>query len=233
MDTFQDLYEAVYSDLTANTESTLYSLTAVKLAVNRAYDKAASLFRWSKTEDAEVTYTQLNIEYYDYPKEWRPDSIWKLTVAGVDYGDPLTFKDYLYEKENDMPSGLERMWATQWTRFFIYPTPSTADLEINIWGVEVVEWLVDDEDETIFSYNMRDCNDAIVNEAVAILRAKAENERSSQFRSVAAKEILISAWNKMRQEQAKYEKTTPMFDVPDMFSRGRTRSKVGKFNTVV
>lgn len=230
MDTFQDLYEAVYSDLTANSDSTLYSLTAVKLAVNRAYDKAAALFRWSKTEDAQVTYTQLNIDYYDFPQTWRPDSIWKLTVDGIDYGDPLTFKDFLYERENDMPSGLEHMWATQWTRFFICPTPTVADLEIDIWGVEVVEWLTDDTDETIFSYSMRDCNDAIVNEAVAILRAKAENERSSQFRSVAAKEILISAWNKMRQEQQKYEKTTPIFEVPDFFARGRTRSKVGKFN---
>jgi len=65
-------------------------------------------------------------------------------------------------------------------------------------------------------------------EANAILKNKGEAEQSGQFRSSEAKQILTIAWNKIRQEQAKYEKTQPMFEVDDLFGSGVT-SKIGDF----
>jgi hypothetical protein len=229
MDLFSQLITAVQSDLTIGSESTLFPLDTIKLAINRAYRKGAGLYRWSETEDAKKTSTQANTEYYDYPQNWRADSIWKLQVDNVDYGDPLIFKDYLYEKENDIPSGLQYLWTNQWRRFFIYPTPTASgDFNISVWGVRIVDELVNDADVTIWSYSMPECNEAIVLEAVAILKNKAEEEKAGVFRSMEAKQILVTAWTKIKQEQAKYEKTQPFFDVPDFFGKG-TDGKEGNF----
>jgi hypothetical protein len=84
----------------------------------------------------------------------------------------------------------------------------------------VVDQLVEDGEVTIFSYSMPECNEAIVLEAVAILKAKGEEEKMAEFRSTEAKGILAMAWSKIKQEAAKYEKTTPFLDVPDFFPGG-------------
>lgn len=229
MDTLLELRTALQSDLNANSESTLFPEATLDLALNRAYRKAGGLFKWPETEDAKKTTTQLNQEYYDYPDNWRPNSAWKLTVNGEDYGDPLAFKDYLYEKENSVPCGADVMWSTQWRRFFIYPTPTAAGTEITVWGIKVVEKLTNNTDVTIFSYAMPECNDAIVLEAGAILRAKAEDKETSAFKSVEAKQILGVAWGKIRAEKAKFERTQPFFNVPDYFGSTNIRSEIGKF----
>lgn len=230
MDTFIEMQTAVQSDLNIGDETTFITPTRVQSAINRAYRKAGGFFRWPELEDAKKTSTIAGQEYYDYPDNWRPDSIWKLKIDGEDYGDPVVFKDYLYEKENDIPSGNSYIWSSQWRRFFVYPTPTTnGNNNICVWGVKVVSSLSNDSDTTIFSYSMPECNEAIVLEAVAILKAKGENEQASQFRSVESKQILATAWGKIRQEQAKYEKTTPFFEVGDMFGRGNSRNMIGNF----
>lgn len=233
MDEFSELIAAVQSDNTIGDESSLYPLATVKLAINRANRKIGHLFEWPEREDAKKTSTVSGQEYYDFPDTWQPDSIWKLTVDGTDYGDPISFKDYLYEKENSFPSGLSKVWGTQWRRYFIYPTPTTnGDNNISIWGLKAVETMVDDDDVTIFSYSMPEVNEAIVLEATAVLKAKGELEDKSIFRSNEAKQIVLVAWGKVRKNQAKYEKTQPMWEVPDYFPRsrgGRKDSDIGRF----
>lgn len=220
MDTFLELITAVQSDLTVGSDSTLYPTATIKLALNRAYRRAGGLYRWPETEDAQKTNTQNGQEYYDYPTTWRPNSAWKLVVDGEDYGDPLVFKDYLYEKENSIPSGADYLWSNQWRRYFIYPTPTAAgSYNISVWGVKIVTALSADSDTTIFSYAMPECNDAIVLEAVAILRSKGQDNGTSQFKSVEARALLTTAWNKIKQDRARQEKTQPIFNVPDFFAR--------------
>lgn len=230
MNLFSELISAVQSDLTTNSDSTLYPLATIKSAINRAYIKSGGLFFWPETEDAKKTSTQENIEYYDYPQTWRPDTIWKLTVDGVDYGDPIAFKDYLYEKENDLPSGKERMWSSQWRRYFIYPTPTVAgNYNIVVWGQRIVDEMTADGDVTIFSYSMPECNEAIVLEALAILKQKGEDDKGGQFKSQQAKEILVVAWSQVQKHQAKYQKTQPMFSIPDYFGTGKSKYGIGDF----
>ena len=222
MNLFSELQQGVQSDVNIGSESTLFPPTTVKSAINRAYIKSAGLFRWAETEDAKKTSTQLGIDYYDYPDTWRPDSIWKLVVDDVDYGNPLSFKDYQYEIENKtgntLPSGRERIWTSQWRRYFIYPTPvASGDYNISVFGQRSVEAMDADADVTIFSYSMPECNEAIILEAVAILKGKGEDDKGGQFRSAEAKQILAIAWGKVRQDQAKYQTVQPMFRVPDYF----------------
>jgi hypothetical protein len=238
MDKFSELIAAVQSDLTVNSGSSFMNPTAIQLALNRAYYVAGGLHKWPQLEDAKKASTVNGNEYYDYPQNWYPQSIWKLTVDSVDYGDPLTFKDYLYEKENSNPSGLTRMWGSQWTRYFISPTPSAdGNKNISIWGSKVVDTMSDDTDTTIFSYNMRECNVALVYEAVHILKMKGENLQATAISGVGemgdlrAQDILGKAWNRIRMELSHREKTQPMFDVPNFFGNPvrDVKNRIGDF----
>lgn len=234
MDTLAQMRAAVQSDLTVGDEATLYNTTAVDLAINRAYRKAGALFPWPELEDSKKTVTQANIDYYDYPSNWRSDSIWKLRINLERYGEdpdgsPLSFDDYLNWKE-DYPNSTDKKWANQQRRYFVSPTPTVADLVICVWGLMVVETLDDDADTTIFSYHAPECNEAIVLEAVAILKNKGELEKAGEFRSLEAKQILSGAWGKIRMENSKYEKNQPFFEVQDFYGNSSMRDLRGRFD---
>lgn len=238
MNTFEELTQATQSDLNVLDEAPLYPKAVVQTAVNRAYIKASSLFKWSGTESAKKTSTQKNLEYYDYPREFRDNSIYRIEVDGVQYGEkpdgsPMHYHDYLTWRANsDNANSTNEKWANQKRRYFLYPVPTThGDFNISVWGRIVPDQLVADGDATIFSYSMPEGNEAIVLEAVAILKSKGEEEQPSQFRSLEAKQILVVAWNKIREEKAKYEKVEPFFNVPDYFYTGYTRgrNRIGNF----
>jgi len=172
-------------------------------------------------------------------KRGGPSSLWKISVDGIDYGTPLPFKDYLNEKENSVPSGRTYLWSNQWMRYFLYPTPTTnGNNNIVIWGQKFVPKLVNDTDTTIFSYNMSECNEAVNLEALAILKNKGDLIQpvmrsfvgGTLLLSIEAQNILRNSWGKIQEEQQKYQKTLPMFDVPDMFGRRNTvKDIIGDF----
>src|SRR3990167_6034311 len=235
MDLFSNLIQAVQDDKTIGDESSLYPLVLVKRAINRAYRKAGALFPWPELQDAKKTSTQADQEYYDYPLRWRSNSVWKVEVDDERYGEdpdgsPLSFDDYLVWNE-DYPDSEDKKWANQWRRYFIWPIPTTnGSNNISVCGIMNVEELSDDGDTTIFSYSAPECNEAVALEAVAILKAKGEEEKSSEFRSLEAKQILAVYWGKIRQEMAKYEKNQPFFDVPNYYGDTSTRDLRGRFD---
>ena len=235
MDTFIDLIGAVQDDLTVGDESTLYAPAIIKRAINRSYRKVAALFPWPELEDAKKTSTQVDQEYYDYPQTWRTDSVWKLQVDDERYGEdpdgsPLSFDDYLNWKE-DYPDSTDKKWANQWRRFFIWPVPTTAGTNnIVVWGIKVPTTLSADADTTVFSYSTPEANEAIVLEAVAILKTKGGDRDSSKFVSSEAKQILIGSWSKIAKEKAKYEKNQPFFYVEDMYGGGSSEDMRGRFD---
>jgi len=235
MDTLQEMREAVQSDLTVGAESSLLDPTTIDLALNRGYTKIGSMFKWNETRDALKTSAKENREYYDYPNVWRPDTIWKLTIDDLDYGDPLTFKDYMYEKENNFPSGLTKLWTNYGKRYFVYPIPTVeGSNNIKIWGYRFVEKMTEDTDITIFSYSMPEINEAIVLEAGAILKNKAELQQAkrsgivvgSDLLSQEARSIVVTTWTKITQEQSKLKRTTPQFIVPDYFGNSSNVSSI-------
>lgn len=223
MDTLEDLRTAVQADLNVGSESNFYSPTAIDLAINRAYRKAAGLFPWPELQDAKKTETVADQEWYEYPSNWRSNSVWKLMVDDERYGEdpdgsPLSFDDYLLWKE-DYPNSTDKKWSNEQRRYFIFPVPTESELEICVWGIKVVTLLSDDDDVTVFSYSTPEINEAIVLEAVAILKAKTDNDKGAEFRSAEAKQILSTSWNKIRQEKGKYEKNMPMWNTRDWFGK--------------
>ena len=240
MDLLSDIVVAVQDDLNVDDNSTLYPQTIIKRAINRAYRKVSALFPWPELQDAKKTSTQVDQEYYDYPTNWRSNSIWKLTILDSDgnderYGEdpdgsPLSFDDYLNWKE-DYPDSTDKKWANQWRRFFIWPVPTTAGTNnIHVWGIKVPSSLTDNSDTTIFTYSTPEANESIELEAVAILKSKGDDDKSAQFKSVEAKQILVVAWSKIKTENAKFEKNQPFFYVTDMFGNSNSKDLRGKFD---
>ncbi len=228
MDNLGEIRDGVQYDLNIGDESTLFPPATVDDAINQAYRKIGNLHRWPGTNAAMTTTTQANINYYDYPSTYRPNSIWKLMVGTTDYGDPITFKDFLYETENDMPSGLDEAWANQDDRYFIYPTPTAAGTTITIWGQKNTTELTADANETIFTDPLPEVNDAIRKEAVAILKhPKGQDASSHTLLSAEAMVIVESAWATVKQNTAKQESTQGGWEVPDFFAR-----KSGKDNNI-
>jgi hypothetical protein len=239
MDTLQDMREAVQSDLNVSTNSSLFPPATIDLALNRAYvNKVAKLFRWPQLEDAKTTTTQANINYYDAPTTWQPNSMWRLTIDGDSnvYGEepdgsPMSYHDFLdWLADSQNENSTDKKWAVQWLRYFVYPTPTVAGLTISVWGQKNATKMTLDSSTTIFSYNMPECNEAIVLEAEAILKKKGENKDAGMMFSEEAKGILVTAYNKLRQEKAKFEKTQPFLNVPDYFSRSNSNSTIGNFD---
>ena len=239
MDDLADFRQAIQDDLTIGDESPLFPVALINRAINRAYQKSATLVRWPQLEDAKKTSTQANQEYYDYPSTWRPDSIWHLEIDSVQYGQdpdgsPLAFEDYvIWRQDTDNANSTDKKWANHKTRFFVFPVPTlVGSNNIHVWGIKNITELSGDTSETIFTGNMPECNEAIVLEAKAILKSKGEDEKSGQFASLEAKAILLASFNKIKQEQHKYERNQPMFYVTDMFSSRRTRTKntIGNFS---
>ena len=238
MNLFSDLVTAVQDDLTVDDNSTLYPPALIKRAINRAYIKSSGLFRWPETEDAKKTSSVNGQEYYDYPQTWRSDSIGRLEMDDKQYGEepdgsPMDWNDYLtWRRDTNNASSTSKKWANQKRRYFIYPVPTANGTNnICVWGQVIPDALSSDGDVTIFSYSMPEGNEAIVLEAVAILKSKGENEKASEFRSIEAKQLLIVAWGKIQKEQAKYEKTQPFFDVPDYYGNNKeaVKNKIGQF----
>lgn len=236
MNLFSELITAVQSDMGIDDNSTLYSKANVKRAINRAYIKGTALFNWPGTEDAKITSSEKDQPYYDYPQNFRSDSIGRLEMDDKQYGEdpdgsPLSWSDYLIFKRNNPNSNVKK-WASQRRRYFITPTPTTdGSNNISVWGYSVPDALDGDGDVTIWSYSMPEGNEAIVLESVAILKSKGSKEKAGEFRSQEAKQILLVAWGKIQKEAAKYEKNQPLFAVPDYYSNNREAIKrdIGKF----
>lgn len=229
-----ELRTAVRSDLNVSVNSSLFPEATIDLAINRAYvNKISRLFRWPQLEDAKMTSTQPDQDYYDLPDTWSPDSAYKLEIDGDFYGEdpdfnPLTFQDFLDWKD-DNPNSTEKKWAVHGHQFFVTPTPTAVGSNnISIWGQKNVDKLENATDQTVFSKNMPECNEAIVLEAVAILKKKGEAPDSGQMLSGEAKQILIVAFDKLRKEQAKYEKVQPFLEVDDMFGPSTGEQETGR-----
>lgn len=234
METLGDIREAVQSDLNADDASTLYPPTTIDKTINRVYQRVTALFNWPQLHDAKYTTTQSGVDYYDAPESWRPQSIWRLDVGGERYGEepdgsPLAFQDYLIWKDED-PSSDQKRWAMQWLRYFFSPAPTDSVTTITIWGQKTATALTSSSQETIFSVNMPECNEAIALETLAVLKKKGELLQPGQLASQEALAILTVSFNKFTKTTANQEKNQPFFNVPDFFARGNTRSSnIGEF----
>ena len=231
MNTLSEMRTALMSDLNVSSNSSLYPTATLTLALNRAYRKVGGMFKWSALEDALTTSTAVSQEYYEYPDNWKQNSVWRVLIDDNLYGEkpdgsPMIFADYLIWKEENENSTLKK-WANQWKRIFVYPTPTTAGSNnITLYGFKNVSTLSLDADTTIFSNSMIECNEGIVLEAGSILKRKGEDSPASRILNAEARNIWTSAYDTIKTEQSKYEKIQPMFNVPDYYSSTNSKKQI-------
>ena len=237
MDSLSDFRTAVQSGVNVGANSSLYTPTIIDRVINRSYIKCYRLYRFPQLKDAKLTTTQANIAYYDMPDTWSPDSMYRLTVNGDEnpYGDapdfsPMVFQDFLdWKADSNNTSSTDKKWAVHGNQYHFTPTPTEANLVISIWGQKNADALTLDASETIFTDNMPECNEAVVEEAIAILQHKGEKDQVGQLFSAKSQGILAIAFSKLKQETPKEEKENPMLQVKDMFGKASVTDTIGRF----
>ncbi len=238
MNTLAEIRRQVQIDLTVGAESSLYSPTTIDAKINSAYIKVGGLFNWPELTDPKQTSTESGYEYYDFPDTWRTDSMWRLEIGGLQWGElpdgsPMDYNDYLqWRADTANANSTEKKWAVNGRKFFVFPVPTTTgSFNMDLWGQKNVTTLSLDDDTTIFSNSMPEGNEAIRLETVAILKAKGDEEQKGQFRSIEAMTMLTNAWNRNKANRAVYEKTNALFSVPDLFGNGvqSSRDRIGNF----
>ena len=228
MRTRADLRTGVKTGLRMVSTSTFVSDATINTELNDAHLWAADQYAWPVNEKAKNTVTLINQYYYDSPTEFKADSVFMVFVDGEEY-TPTDFQDFIrYKKENPSDTS-QKIFASFGTQFFLFPTPTVADLEIIVWGIIQPDDFVDDNSLTIFSNSEDSLNEAIVEKAISRLTKKTTE---SQAHLNKAKQILAEGWMRIAPRAARYKrKDAPFFNVPDLFPSGSaaSHSNIGGF----
>lgn len=87
---------------------------------------------WKDLELAKSTTTKANHEYYDYPSDFKTNSIYYMEVDGKEYIG-VTWDDYQEYKEG---GSSDKVFTSHDGLYFINPTPTKAALTVDIWGIK-------------------------------------------------------------------------------------------------
>lgn len=219
-----DHRQALLDDLSIEAGDTFYdSATDYALIdrfINRSVKFIANMYLWQETQRA-VKRDSENSEYYNYPENWKTDSIDRITVDGKSY-KKIQFREYQQFKE-DNPSSTKRVFSDFRNRYFISPAPTTeGDKNIKIWGHEIPDELSDAADEHPFSGQSL-LEEAIHLYALGLALRKARGSFFTRGRELQAEALVLvqQAWDNQLSDQADYKsETAEMFEHTD-FSDGR------------
>ncbi len=232
MQTYTELQTELLSRLMAASNSTLFTTTRIQTLIKDAYMWAVTQYNWPVLEKAKITKTSAGNYYYDYPAEFRTDSIIRVEIDGIEY-DRKAFEDFL-DYKNENPTDVSRkIFADFGRQIFIFPTPTVTGVSnFDVWGVIQPDQLSGGTDTTIFTYHDESGNEAIVKKAFAVAMTKTNKNLAVQEEN-EAKTILATIWQKVAQRQQRDQRLDhPFFDVPDMFA-GKGSAGIGKFSKSV
>lgn len=230
MDQRSGLETELLAELQGASNSTLYPSSRITTLIKDAYIWATQQYIWRDLVRGRITNTVAGEEYYDYPEDFRGDSIFRLVIDGDTY-ENKNFEDYLDFKTNN-PTSTDKIFASFQRFYFISPTPtSTGSSNLTIWGAIQAEPLDSASTETIFSNNKESGNEAVVRKALSVAVRRSEPSLSKS-EELAAKEILAEL---NRKEWAATHKSKrlqhPKFSVPDYFAaRSIQGDPIGNFS---
>ncbi len=237
MNTFLEIIQWVQSQLSVTGTSTQFTLTRIKAEINFAYIWACSKFNWKKLERAKTTSTIAGAFYYDYPPNFRSESIFRLEIDGKPY-DKKDYDDFLEYKRNYPTDTSTRIFANHESFVFVFPTPAANGVNnLDMWGYIIpnstdarAKLLVADGDKTIFSDSEPEGNLAIAKQALAVLQAKGKDKKTGQIEDAEALGKLASIYNKIvGSRQTEQQLNQPIFDPPDFFGNTSPKTKIGNF----
>lgn len=226
MDTREDLEQELLSQLEAADNSSIYPASRLTQLIKNAYKWATNLFIWNDLVRAKCASTVAGNYYYDYPDEFRSDTIIALEVDGEDY-EQINFEDFkTFKKDN--PNSNEKLFASFGRQYFIFPTPTTNGTNnIDVYGAIQADDLVNSSSQSIFSGNKDSGNESVVRKAFSVAIKRADSSLSEKEEKAATAELGRLNAIEVKGRQRQKRKQHPRFNVPNFFAQGTSR--VGNF----
>lgn len=221
--TFASMIQAIYDDLGKEDTDPFYSLAIVKRMINRAKNRVEAAHDWPHLERSMKRDSEAS-EYYNYPENWKQDSIYKLKFDGDDY-DKVRFKDYLKYQEDYDDNATDKIFSDFRNRFFINPAPTSVIANgIEIWGQEYSDDLSADGDKTPFTLE-REIEEIICNVARGMAIQKDKSKRKEGIEIVREEMTRLEIINvRILKRQSSYRmKNRKMFKRIDLFRGGKLR----------
>ena len=223
MTTREDLENELIARLEVSDNSSLFPSTRITSLIKDAYIWATQLFYWHDLVRARCTSTSAGYEYYDYPENFRSESIIRMEVDDKEYLRK-NFEDYqAYKKAN--PGTNKKMFASFGRQFFINPTPTvTGDNNIVIWGAIQADALESSTSVSIFSYNKEEANEAVIKKAMSVALARSDAAQAKQELGDAVVILTKIAQDESANTQRNARLDHAMFNVPNFFGNRRSTS---------
>lgn len=222
MNTVADILAGLKGELEMVDTSTLFTDATLIINISNAHLWCGDQHEWPQLEKAKRSFTTAVAgvvdEYYDYPSEFKSDSIYMLEVNGVTYF-PKSWDSYqIVKRENSLPSD-KNIFATYGRQFFLNHVPSSAGLTIDAHGQIQAPSISNLTDKTIFSDSEASLNEAVMRKALSTSLASAGDKDTALKEEARAKIILAGGFKKILDRRQRFQETNmPRFEVPDYFS---------------
>jgi len=224
-----DLETELIARLQVASNSTLYPSARITTIIQSAYMWSTQLVIWHDLVRAVCTSTIAGNEYYDYPANFRSESIIRMEVDDVEY-TRKNYEDYLaFERDN--PSSTKKMFSSFGRQFFIHPVPTiTGTDNLVVWGAIQADALSLSTSIPIFSYNKEEANEAVIKKALSIALVRSDPNTAKSEENDAIAIIMKLSSDETKNTQRNKRLNHPMLVVPDFFGSGHA-TDIGSFNT--
>lgn len=214
--TYKEIQDEVLARLAVTTTSTFFTLEQIKNWINQAIRWACLYKKWPFTEGAKCCSSRAGRKYYDYPPEFRSDSIRRLEVDGEVY-KKVSFSAFQKIVREDTAEE-EKVFSDYMRFYFIWPVIKENGKIISVWGQQKPQKLEKDGDTTPFHSGEETGDEAIIKKTLSIALAKAKKYNEAAVEREEAKMLLEEIWARIQEEQAAYQsKDVQYFDVPKFF----------------
>lgn len=234
MQTRSDMEVELLARLRVAGNSTVFTADRLTQLIANAYIWCTEQYVFHELVKAKITSTIINQQYYDYPIEFRTDSIVSVIVGGVAYLRKNFFDFLSFQRDSQISSGVY-LYADYMRQFHIYPIPvASGSLDMTVYGAVQADALTNPDTTTIFTDQNASGNEAIVEKAFSVAVSTSTATRYSanlaDIHEKKAMSILTSIFKKQNQQTQKDQKMMPMYDVPDMFGSMGSTQNLGSFN---
>lgn len=198
-----EMQSKLTSDLMVADNSTLFTSTRILDLLKSGHLTATSYKDWPDLQRTKITDTTTD-EYYDYPDEFRTDSITDIAINNIAY-EKKNYMDFVRYCRDNADRLISRV----------------AGLTLDVSGCIQPEQFSVSVTTTIFSYSDETGNDAIVKFALADGIKKTNPNLSAQLET-EARVLLERIWSHViPRKQSEGRLNKPFFNVPDFFGKNR------------
>jgi len=229
MDTRAEMETELVAQLQVADNSSLYPSTRITTLIQNAYKWATNLFIWTDLVKAKTANTAVSQRYYDYPEEFRSNTILRLDIDDDPY-ERKNYEDFLDYLENNSGT-TKKMFANYGRLFFINPVATAVGSNnISAWGATQADDLSASDTETIFTNNNPEGNEAVVQRALGVALKRIDKGQSIQEITEAIAILQKLNADEIKATQRDKRIDHPSMNVPNMFGGYSMNPNPGRFN---